>query len=179
MAVPQAGADRVITARFEGGDRLVERIKTLPPELRKALLRTVKRLTYELQRYVMQVQLTGAVLHNVTGTLRRSIFARIIEIVDKTLGEVGTNLNYGVLHEYGGVIRHPGGTAYFLAPDGTAHFISNANILAARLPRTAPHDIPMPERSFLRSALREKEYYIRTEIINSVREYTRYHLKAA
>jgi hypothetical protein len=37
-----------------------------------------------------------------------------------------------------------------------ATFVSNASALADRLPRTKPHSIPIPERSYMRSAFEER-----------------------
>jgi phage gpG-like protein len=68
----------------------------------------------------------------------------------------GAGIPYAKIHEFGGTIHHPGGTAYFIGQDGMATFVSNASALADRLPRTKPHSIPIPERSYMRSAFEER-----------------------
>lgn len=69
------------------------------------------------------------------------------------------NIEIAAAHEFGTTIRHPGGTAYFIGPDGNPHYMSNAaaaRIEAGRgrlLPRTKPHPIVLPERSFIRATV--------------------------
>jgi phage virion morphogenesis protein len=63
--------------------------------------------------------------------------------------QVGTNVIYGRIHQKGGTIKHPGGTAFFIGKDGMAVFMSNSNGWASYAPRTRPHDIPMPARPYL------------------------------
>lgn len=76
---------------------------------------------------------------------------------DKTVAEIAA------VHEFGLTIQHPGGTAYLPpAMSEGARFISNAGAAeyearnGGKLPRTKPHDIPIPERSFLRGTVDEK-----------------------
>lgn len=62
------------------------------------------------------------------------------------------NIKVAATHEYGLVLDHPGGTAYFLDNDGRAHFVSNEKA-TPDMPRTQPHKIPVPERSFIRATV--------------------------
>jgi len=70
------------------------------------------------------------------------------------------DLRYGVLHEYGGTIQHPGGTPYRIVK-GKARFVSNEKAAAyfaktgRELPRTKAHSITMPARPYLRTGLRD------------------------
>lgn len=66
---------------------------------------------------------------------------------------VGTTLPYAGIHNEGGTISHPGGTAFFKKGDET---IWVSNNIAARmatagrnLPRTKPHPINIKQRRFL------------------------------
>ena len=99
-----------------------------------------------------------------TGRLRQSIHARAF---GKASVRIGTNLIYARIHEFGGTIRHPGGTAYFpLAEGGEVRWISNkeADRFAAKrifFPRTKPHNIRIPRRSYLRLALRQERHNVR------------------
>jgi phage gpG-like protein len=151
----------MITASFPGSDRLVERLVALPASLRAALLETVTRLTIELQRYVMKEKLTGQVLHNRTGTLRRSIYQHVNATADAVLGEVGTNLSYGVMWETTGMAAHDvvpvKAKALSFVWNGERVFFKRVHI-----PAQGP-------RSFLKSALADKEDYIRAEILKAVR----------
>lgn len=64
------------------------------------------------------------------------------------------NVQVAAAHEFGATIRHPGGTAYIIR-EGKPVFVSNATAAALGwdLPRTKPHDIHVPERSFIRDTV--------------------------
>lgn len=78
-----------------------------------------------------------------------------------TQGPRQGDLRYGLLHEYGGTIPHPGGTPYIVVEGGKAVFVSigKAQEIEAKtgrkLPVTKPHSITMPARPFLRPGLRQ------------------------
>lgn len=78
-----------------------------------------------------------------------------------TQGPRQGDLRYGLLHEYGGTIPHPGGTPYIVVEGGKAVFVSiaKAQEIEAKtgrtLPKTKAHTITMPARPFLRPGLRE------------------------
>jgi len=66
----------------------------------------------------------------------------------------GTDLNMaelGAVHEFGATINHPGGTPYFIKEDGIAQFVSKSK--GQDLPKTKPHTINIPARSFLRTPI--------------------------
>lgn len=62
-----------------------------------------------------------------------------------------TMAELGAVHEFGATINHPGGTPYLIKDDGTAQFVSKKN--GENLPKTKPHQIVVPTRSFLRMPL--------------------------
>lgn len=73
------------------------------------------------------------------------------------------DLRYGLVHENGGTIQHPGGTAYVIIK-GKARFVTNAKAAqyAAKgrtVKRTKAHSIKIPKRPFLRPGI---EQYLRT-----------------
>lgn len=80
-----------------------------------------------------------------------------------TQGPRQGDLRYGLLHEYGGTIPHPGGTPYIVVEGGKAVFVSigKAQEIEAKtgrkLPVTKPHSITMKARPFLRPGLRQFE----------------------
>lgn len=58
---------------------------------------------------------------------------------------------YALIHELGGTIKHPGGTAFFFDEnEGWAVFVRNSDPKAGDLPRTKAHDITIPARPYLR-----------------------------
>ena len=94
--------------------------------------------------------------HLQTGHLNESIEEETLRIPKGNgayvfVGRVGSNLEYARIHELGGVIKHPGGTPYFIK-DGELVFVRKGT--SNTLPVTKPHDIPMPARPYLRPALR-------------------------
>jgi len=133
-------------------DRLSDRVEALQPAaLRPPLRQTVERETIALQAHVVEQKLSGQVLHVRTGTLRRSITYTMHEDEDGIVGTVGTNLEYAAIHEYGGAIHVPE-----IRPRRAKalHFYVGGKEIFAM--RTRAHTVQMPERSFLRSALRER-----------------------
>lgn len=64
--------------------------------------------------------------------------------------EYGVSLDvvpYAAIHEYGGTINHPGGTPYRVI-DGRVVFVRKGT--GKRLRKTAPHEIKIPARPYLR-----------------------------
>jgi phage gpG-like protein len=90
-----------------------------------------------------------------TGRLAGSISTRKR---GKLTRQVGTNLKYARIHEFGGTINHPGGTAYMSVGNsviGAYVFVSDKAAFKMQLStgialrRTRPHTITMPKRPFL------------------------------
>lgn len=67
----------------------------------------------------------------------------------------GGPAEYAAIHNFGGVIDHPGGTAYRITEHGLAKFVSNGSAQRHAmhghgvLPRTQPHNITMPARPYI------------------------------
>lgn len=61
-----------------------------------------------------------------------------------------SNMAYAAIHNEGGIISHPGGTAYFYdKKKGQPVWISNRKAFGKNYPRTKPHTIDIPQRQFL------------------------------
>lgn len=142
------------------GDRaLVLRLQATQSHLMAALKPKVTALTLKLQRHIVEDKLSGQVLKVRTGALRRSIRYKVTATQTAVWGRVFSSgdVKYAAIHEFGGTIDHPGGTAYFIdKATGLARFVANADERAATLPRTKAHKIPMPARSFMRTALADQ-----------------------
>jgi phage gpG-like protein len=110
----------------------------------------VERLSIEVQAAVKDQKLSGQVLHVRTGTLRRSINRKITQTGSTVYGEVGTNVRYAAIHEYGyeGNVDVPEHTRRTAGGDSV-----NVRAYVMRM--------HMPERSFLRSTLDEQADHIR------------------
>ena len=86
------------------------------------------------------------------------------EATQKHEGTDKTNAELGAVHEFGATINHPGGTPYRIKKDGMAQFVSKDK--GKDLPKTKPHTITIPARSFLREPILGKDG--KKEIIKTV-----------
>ena len=85
------GVEPVISFMERGGSRLHDVLRT-----------EVGKLAIMLMGYVKSNKLSGEVLKNQTGTLRRSINAKVVESGASLIsGRVGTNVVYAAAHEFG------------------------------------------------------------------------------
>lgn len=163
----------LITGKVTGGPETGQRIRTLAD----AIIAELRQGTYNSALAVKeraQEKVSGPVLKAPSGALKGSINVQQHFEGQSILATVGVNLGsipYARIHEYGGVIDHPGGTAYFMGKDGVAQFISNAAAAASgkNYARTKPHKITIPERSYLRSSLHELHDDILKELRNGVK----------
>lgn len=117
----------------------------------------------------------GDNIRRITGMLFKSLGRNdennIFKITPNDTGFVidyGSKLPYAAIHEYGGVINHPGGTPYFIK-NGELRFVRKRHPLAAKLPKTKPHIITMPARPYLNPALQEFERETKPQFANKVK----------
>ena len=155
----------MIYAQITGDAEIKAKIDRYPAEVREFLRRTVSKLAIDLQRHVVADKLSGQVLKNRTGTLRRSINQRVQESGTSLTGIVGADMSearYARAHEYG----------FHGTVEVRAHLrtITQAFGRALKNPRevqVSAHQVNMnlPERSYLRSSLRD----MRQTILDSFR----------
>src|SRR6266550_4175069 len=149
----------MITAYLLGDRELIARLNAMPGGIKGGLARAVTRLGFQLERLVKQ-KLSGEVLNVRTGVLRSSINTRIKESSTEVTATVGTNIKYGGYHEYG--VPH----SWEIRPKSArvlAFQVGGAQVFAMSV--THP---PLPERSFLRSALREMQPAIKAGLSEAV-----------
>lgn len=127
-------------------------LRSLPVKIANALSKAMEREMISLARYVKEQKLSGQVLKNRTGTLRRKVNYQVTRSPAVIEGIVGVKVAYAAAHEYG--------------IDKMVHVKSYSrqmNIAWGRrveLPRkieVVAHQrhMKLPERSYLRSSLRE------------------------
>lgn len=155
---------------FVRGDKeVLARFARIPGNVRSQLAYTIGRMVMKLQRHIQQDKLTGQVLKVRTGTLRRSISHVVVEQGDAIVGTASTNVEYARLHEYG--YRGP------LPVPAHLRLIKQAFGRELRHPvwvQVSAHsrNVNYPERSFMRSALRdmapEIEHDIRAAVTQGV-----------
>lgn len=165
----------MLSIKVTGDREVIARVHAVEPKIRANLRKTVTKLRLELEALV-KAKLSDDVLHVKTGALRSGVFSETIEGDGSIGGRVvaGKNVPYAAIQEFGGTINHPGGTAYFpgFGLGGLAVFISNRSEIASKLPRTAPHEIHIPERSYMRSSLSEMRLKIVTELTAATKQGT-------
>ena len=91
--------------------------------------------------------------YDLTATLRRTNSMRsTIEIRPSGQSTIYITANspYAQIHQFGGIIKHPGGTPYISVGAGVARFISKkAAEKKHGVKYTKPHNITIPARPFL------------------------------
>ena len=172
-------------------DALMAHLSAFPERLATSVVRAMNRITIGLQARVKAEKLSGQVLHVRTGTLRRSINREVRASGSAGMieGIVGTNVEYAAAHEYGfdgtvtvrahvrristkfksEALQSQNGKAATIARwvgrSGKNRFVKGYADVAAH----ARH-MHLPERSFLRSALKEYEPVARIELQRALLE---------
>ena len=159
----------MIKAVIVGKEGVIESFRALPAKASDRLREVLKDLAFKMLTKVKNEKLSGQVLKNRTGTLRRSINSRIEESGTKMTALVGTNVVYAAIHEYGGIIKIAPRSQklyYKMKADGTLgnRWVRKSHSNFMQEAERKGHEIHMPERSFLRSALTEMEGQIRSEL---------------
>ena len=142
----------MIDGSIYGGTEVVERFKALPASLRTELRETITKLSIGLTNKV-KGKLDGEVLKRRTGLLRRSITQATVEQGDSVSGITSTAVKYARVHEYGfdGVVSVRAHMRKIKQAFGRS-----INPVTVQV-REHPMHMKLPERSFLRSSLREME----------------------
>lgn len=80
-----------------------------------------------------------------------------------------TNARLAAVHEFGATIRHPGGTPYRVTSKG-AVFVKKDSPGAGMLPKTKPHLIRIPARSFIGSTFDKQRKEYEKAVINGLKK---------
>ena len=118
-----------------------------PQQIRELLRKCIAKLTFKLLAKVKQDKLTGQVLNRVTGRLSRSVTANFKD--GGLTGIVGTNVSYGAVHELGLEVVIKSHMRMMKQAFGKP--------IAERLVEVKQHTVNFPEKSFLRSALKDMQ----------------------
>ena len=141
-----------MSGRVIGADRLTKFFGALPEELKQRVEKSMGRMVLKLQARVMRDKLSGQVLKVRTGTLRRSIDQVVYREDQAIRGVVGTNVEYARPHEYGF-----SGTVTVKEHLRLVKKAFGKDLKSPKevMVRTHAARVNLPERSFLRSALKE------------------------
>ena len=128
---------------------------------------TITKLTLKLTRRVKEQKLSGQVLNARTGRLRRSVTPRFEgRNTTRVTGVVGTNVSYARQHEYGFT-----GTASVRAHLRLVKKAFGKSISPTQVQvRAHTRNVTYPEKSFLRSALRDMKPEIMQALSSAVLE---------
>ncbi|NTV01931.1 MAG: hypothetical protein HGB04_03985 [Chlorobiaceae bacterium] len=130
----------MITAELIKGQDAVQRLQGAGPRIASALEKSVLSMAIKLRNHIKENKLTGQVLHVRSETLRGSIHYETDFSGSKKMAEVGTNVVYARIHEYGGEILPKNGKYLKFKIGG--QWVSVDKVV-------------LPKRSFLMSAVRE------------------------
>ena len=140
----------MITVEVQGDTKVLAYLSGMTARMHAALLRATARLGFELREIVVDKNLAGAVLKRQTGKLAGAQNLRVTDRGSVITAAVGFNKNtvpYGAFHEFGvphsWLIEAKRAKALRFKVGGKVIF------------RKRVIHPPLPERSFLRSALAE------------------------
>lgn len=156
----------MFSVELVGKTELVARLDAMPSSVLAALRQRVATLAIKLQAHVVRDKLSGQVLGVRSGRLRRSI--QEVAPIEENGGVFGRvfsagDVKYARIHEFGG--KTP---AHDILPDkaeALAFIIGGRQVFAKVVHHPGSH---MPERSFLRSSLRDMAEDIETELKRAV-----------
>ena len=135
----------MIDAALLGGEELVARLQALPQAAQAGVGRAMLRLAQQLQRKIQTEKLSGQVLGVRTGALRAGIDYDVDDSGAAMTVTVGSTAPYARFQEYGT------SSSYQILPR-TARALAFPWKGETRFFKKVTHP-PLPERSFLRSAL--------------------------
>ena len=176
----------MVIGQLLGVERVVLHFSQKESEVARVLRTEVRDLAIMLMGYVKADKLSGEVLHVQSGRLRRSITSRVEGAGPLVAGVVGTNVVYAAAHEFGidqikdctvhAYLRKCKSRNVYAMKKGRYFSLSGA---AAKVKLVAEgvafvHEytrhqhIKLPERSFLRSSLRELGPDIRADLLAAI-----------
>jgi phage gpG-like protein len=142
-----------------GAEAVIHRLEEVPPRVLGLVRQAVMAETINLVREAKQ-KVSGPVLKTKTGTLRRGVNAAFEDTDTSIVGSAGIGkavAKYPAVHEYGGTFTIREHTRRMTMAWGRA--VANPRQISVRA-----HTATYPERSYLRSSLRENEARIKAAI---------------
>jgi phage gpG-like protein len=159
----------LIEGQVTGAEAVTARLARLPSVARQAVVDAMRKMWLQVQTNVVRGKLSGDPLKRVTGNLASSInvggastATEFQEADDQIVGRVGTKVRYGAVHEYGGEVDVPSHERKITQVFGRP--------VSARTVVVRAYQARFPERSFLRSTLREMKDDIEAQIARAAQE---------
>lgn len=157
-------SDTFLNITLFGEKELEARFQRLPTALLEALLKKMNVITADLRNYIITDKLSGQVLNKRTGRLQQSIQRDVSSSDLAVTGKVfsaGDAKAYAGAHEFGAHIpeRTP------VKAKALAFMVGGKQVFAMRAKA-----FNLPERSFLRSSLRDKAQEISGDLREAIQE---------
>ncbi len=142
----------VITVKLND-KALIARLSFMPEKVKQSLERTLRRTALDLIEYIKREKLSAdegysaTLLHRISGALQRSIQYDVTSEATSVTARVFSNntVDYAAIHEYGGTFTRYGRKA-------------------------GDYSVTMPQRSFMRTSLKENKEKIVDDIKKAVYE---------
>ena len=156
----------IVNVTITGDKKLLSSLSSLPAIIQQALYIKTVTLALKLENLVKTGKLNGQVLNRITGALSRSIHHSVKVENGAVVGSVFSagDVKYAAIHEYGGVtpphiiLPKKAQVLAFMGSGGGMVFTKKVNHPGSK----------MPERSFLRSSLKDMSTEISTGLKKSV-----------
>jgi len=148
----------MLSYQIVGNLKIIKRLSEMSLQVQKELAVAIKEQTAKVL-YRAKQKVSGQVLKNRTGTLRRKINMKFIESGKNTYGSVGIKLTYAAAHEFGFQGK---GLAQVKAHKRKTKRGSLADVKA----HARNWKMNLPKRSFLREALKE----LKPEILKAIQD---------
>ena len=143
----------IINVAITGDKETVARFRRMSAAINAALYIKAVQLALMMEKYVKTSKLNGQVLNRITGALSRLINQKVDRISGGVVAKVFSagDVKYAAIHEYGGttpahVILPKKAHALAFMMGGKMGYFSKVNHPGSKI----------PERSYLRSSLRDK-----------------------
>lgn len=143
----------IVTITVVGDKELSAKFESMPASVHAALLQKVQTLALRLESWIKTKKLSGQVLNRGSGRLIRSIGSKVDQTAQAVWGIVfqSADVPYGGIHEFGGktsahiIMPKKASVLAFVSKTGSKAFATKVNHPGST----------MPERSYMRSSLRE------------------------
>lgn len=149
----------IVSIALKGDQELIARLERMPGAIQQALKLKVTVLALKLENLVKTGKLNGQVLNRISGRLARSINNKVVVAATSVKAHVFSSgdVKYAGIHEYGGKTQ-----PHLILPKkaNVLSFVMGGKQVFARAVQHPGSK--MPERSFLRSSLRDMSVEIST-----------------
>ena len=162
-------ADVNVAVQVVGTDTVAAWLQAMPDKLRVRLNENITRFMIYIQSYIRINKLSGNPLNRRSGNLSESITPEVTSSESGVVGSVfvkeGPARKYGAIHEFGGTVNVPAHLRMMKTVFGEATEPYPVEVRA--------HTAVYPERSYVRTGVRENADRFREVVAQSLAEATK------